>query len=250
MNTSSTLLYAIDLGNSSSKVSLWNEEMDKWEWTQEPVERLTLDEAKSGAPLVVCSVSNKIPRIVSEWTGPTLSLGAETNLPFNSEYDRNGWGSDRMAAVAGAFYLNPKADCLIIDAGTCVTFDYLDSIRGHLAGPISPGLNLRAKAMNAYTGRLPLVTFEDLKPNHLNPFPKTTQDALILGALGGWNVEIKKGIERFKKQKPEGIVYLTGGDSRYFEANPKNRIFAAPLLVFEGMVHLWKWNRTCTDSNG
>jgi len=247
MNFKPSLIYALDVGNSIAKVSLWNEESERWEWTHKSAEVLTLSDAKSGAALVLCSVTKAMPEIVSEWEGAILTLGADTLLPFFSEYDRQNWGSDRMAAVSGAFSRNNQTDALIIDAGTCLTFDYLDSKRGHRGGPISPGLNLRAKAMHAFTGRLPLVDFDNLDPSQLSQFPKSTEEALALGAFRGWKDEIKESIARFKKQKKEGIVYLTGGDSHYFEANPKNRIFAAPHLIFEGMVHLWKWNRSCEN---
>jgi type III pantothenate kinase len=243
MDTKQPLIYALDSGNSNAKVSAWNEAKNSWEWTQKAANSITEAEAKSGFPLVWCGVSKEIPAIVHHWKGPILSLGANTSLPFSSKYDQSKWGADRMAAVAGAFSRNKNADALIIDAGTCITVDYLDSVQGHLGGPISPGLHLRAKAMHAFTGRLPLVNLDGLDPNALPLFPTNTEEALILGAYKGWKNEIEESIHQFKKQKPEGFVYLTGGDSKYFEANPKNRIFAAPLLVFEGMVHIWKWNR-------
>lgn len=113
----------------------------------------------------------------------------------------------------------------------------------HRGGPISPGLHLRAKAMHSFTGQLPLVNLNEFDLKSLPTFPSNTKEALVLGAYTGWKNEIQAHITQFKKQNPDGFVYLTGGDAQYFEANPKNRIFAAPLLVFEGLVHLWKWNR-------
>jgi type III pantothenate kinase len=243
MNSNPSHVYVIDSGNSAAKAGLWNEASGYWEYTLQAADALSEMDSNSGFPLVYCGVSKEIPKIVTQWQGPILSLGADTLLPFSSEYDQSQWGADRMAAVAGAFSRNKEVGALIIDAGSCLTFDYLDSNRGHIGGSISPGLPLRVLAMHEFTGRLPLVNLANLDPSRLTKPPKNTEEAIILGAYEGWKLEISEGIRQFKKQNPEGIVYLTGGDLRYFEANPKNRIFAAPLLVFEGMVHLWKWNR-------
>jgi type III pantothenate kinase len=243
MKSNPSLIYVLDVGNSAAKVGLWNEATQCWDYTHASIDFLTEADAESGFPLIICSVSSEVPRIVRQWKGRVLELGSKTALPFSSEYDLSQWGPDRMAAVAGAFSKKKKCNALIIDAGTCITFDYLDSNRGHYGGPIAPGLHLRAMAMHKFTGRLPLVTLENEDLSCLTTSAKNTQEALILGVFEGWKNEISERIKHFKKQNPKGIVYLTGGDAQYFEANPKNRIFAAPLLVFEGMVHLWKWNR-------
>jgi type III pantothenate kinase len=89
-------------------------------------------------------------------------------------------GPDRIAAVAGAFNLFPLEDILVIDAGTALTFEFLSS-NIYKGGNISPGLQMRFKALNKFTDRLPLVT-----PTEIFSFPgRNTTDAIAAGVITG-----------------------------------------------------------------
>lgn len=243
MQTSSSLLYAIDSGNSSAKYSIWDISNQAWITTHKALEELSIQTVPPTANLIYSRVGSFFPDILSKWPTEPLEINSDIKIPFKTLYDRAQIGPDRIAAIAGAFAQNPTCNTLIIDAGTCITFDVLTEKHGHLGGIISPGLRMRSRAMHEFTGKLPLVQQPQVKWHLDTPYPTNTKDAMVLGAFKGWTAEIQAEIDLFLQQFPEGLVYLCGGDAPYFEAKSKNRIFAAPLLVFEGMVHLWTWNR-------
>ena len=243
MHTSPSFLYAIDSGNSSAKYSIWDIENQTWITTYKELEELNINSVPPSAQLVYSGVGATLPAILSQWPTEPLEINADIHIPFQTRYDRAQIGSDRIAAIAGVFAQNPSCDALIIDAGTCITFDVLSQKQGHLGGVISPGLRMRSQAMHEFTGKLPLIQHTSIKPKTEGSYPTNTKDALARGAFQGWTDEIQAEIDRFLQQFPEGLVYMCGGDASHFEAKSKNRIFAAPLLVFEGLVHLWTWNR-------
>jgi type III pantothenate kinase len=140
-------------------------------------------------------------------------------------------GVDRLAAVCGARELFAEKNCLAIDAGTCITYDFLDDENNYWGGAISPGLAMRFKAMHTFTKRLPLVSSiekEELIGN-------STESCLRSGVLNGALAEMEGIITKYKNLYPDLGVVLCGGDFSYFENNLKPTIFAAPDLVLSGL---------------
>ena len=66
-------------------------------------------------------------------------------------------GADRLANVVAAARHFPGRPVLVVDLGTCITYDVLEGDGTYAGGAITPGMLMRAKAMNAYSARLPLV---------------------------------------------------------------------------------------------
>jgi len=146
-------------------------------------------------------------------------------------------GLDRLAAVVGANYLYPQKNNLVIDGGTCITYDYVDARANYLGGSISPGLKMRYKALNYYTGALPLLN-EDAGFN--NTSGNDTQSAITSGVQNGIKYELEGFIESYRHDKKELNIILTGGDSIFFDTLLKNSIFAPyikiePQLVLKGL---------------
>jgi type III pantothenate kinase len=146
-------------------------------------------------------------------------------------------GLDRLAAVVGANYLYPQKNNLVIDGGTCITYDYVDAGANYLGGSISPGLKMRYKALNYYTGALPLLN-EDAGFN--NTSGNDTQSAITSGVQNGIKYEMEGFIESYQHDKKELNIILTGGDSIFFDTLLKNSIFAPyikiePQLVLKGL---------------
>jgi type III pantothenate kinase len=146
-------------------------------------------------------------------------------------------GSDRLAAVIGAKRVYPGVNNLVIDGGTCITYDYIDSEGNYFGGSISPGLTMRYNALNYFTDGLPLIeTDEGFK----DTYGKTTVTAIQSGVQNGIKYELTGFIERYaKKEEPLNII-LTGGDSIFFDTLLKNSIFAPyikiePYLVLKGL---------------
>jgi len=146
-------------------------------------------------------------------------------------------GLDRLAAVEGAHSLYPQTDCLIIDAGTCITYDGVDAGGNYNGGSISPGLNMRYMAMHNYTSALPLLVAD----GHFNgAYGNSTASAMHSGVQNGLKYELTGFIESYRVSRPELNIILTGGDGIFFDTLLKNSIFAPyiknePYLVLKGL---------------
>ena len=146
-------------------------------------------------------------------------------------------GPDRLAAVIGAAYLYPGKGSLVIDAGTCITYDFVDEKANYFGGSISPGLNMRYKALNYYTAALPLIN-EDADFN--TAYGNDTTTAITSGVQNGVKYELEGFIESYRRQTIELNIILSGGDSIFFAGLLKNSIFAPyiknePYLVLKGL---------------
>ena len=147
-------------------------------------------------------------------------------------------GRDRIAGVAGAQVLFPNRSCLVIDIGTCVTFDVIDAKGMYLGGNISPGVELRLKAMSTFTARLPLVKRGKLGKLIGN----STTSALQLGATSGTLHEIQNFINEARALYKGLNVILTGGDAHFFAEQLKTKIFVNPNLVLIGLNKILEIN--------
>jgi len=146
-------------------------------------------------------------------------------------------GLDRLAAVIGANYLYPGKNSLVIDGGTCITYDWVDATGNYFGGSISPGLNMRYNALNHYTAVLPVVNKDDRFDSNSG---NDTETAIRSGVQNGIKFELNGFIESYIKDKKQLNIILTGGDSIFFDSLLKNSIFAPyienePYLVLKGL---------------
>ena len=143
-----------------------------------------------------------------------------------------------MAAVVAANEQFPGRDILVIDAGTCITYEFIDSQGQYHGGNISPGLQMRFKALHQFTGRLPLVAPQGCTP----ALGKDTETAMRAGVWKGIEYEISGYITAMKHKYPEVLVFLTGGDDFSFDTNVKSVIFADRFLVLKGLNRILNYN--------
>ena len=170
---------------------------------------------------------------------PLLRLNHETPLPIINLYETpRTLGYDRIAAVVGAATIQPGRDLLVVDAGTCITYELLDAGGYYHGGNISPGMQMRFKALHYFTGKLPLVTPEGRSPD----IGKDTETAIRAGVLKGMEYEIAGYIEAVKHKYPELLVFLTGGDDFSFDTSVKSIIFADKFLVLKGLNRILDYN--------
>jgi len=159
-------------------------------------------------------------------------LNLSESLPVTICYETpSTLGRDRLAAICGAKHLFPNTACLVIDAGTCITYDLLDSENKYHGGSISPGIQMRLKAMHEFTGKLPLIDWEDLD----GFIGDSTKASMLQGIKQGLLGESTRQIDLYTEKYPDLRVLITGGDSPFFEKNLKKDIFAAPNLVLIGL---------------
>lgn len=147
-------------------------------------------------------------------------------------------GLDRIAAVVGALMQQPGVPVLIVDAGTCVTYDLLTADGTFVGGNIAPGIRLRLLAMHEHTGKLPLISDEGEIPE----IGFSTETAMRAGAILGVAYEIEGYIARLRETYPELFVFLTGGDALKLAAKIKSRIFVDENLVLTGLNRILQEN--------
>jgi type III pantothenate kinase len=169
-----------------------------------------------------------------ENTGAT-KLDSQKSLPFKLAYRTpDTLGSDRLAVVAGAWHLTPKQNCLVIDAGTCITYDIISKEGIYEGGCISPGLNMRLKAMHQFTNRLPLISSD----NTYGIVGKDTETAIRWGAQTGFLSELDGFIRLFQNNFSALHIYITGGDGAYAHQHLKTETIFDSDLVLKGLFKI------------
>jgi type III pantothenate kinase len=155
-------------------------------------------------------------------------------------------GLDRLAAIIGAARLYPGQSALVIDGGTCITYDWIDARANYYGGSISPGLNMRYKALQHYTAALPLITADS---SEAAGFGTDTASAMRTGVQNGIKYELEGFIRSFSEKEPGNLtVILSGGDSLFFDTLLKNSIFA-PSIVHEPYLVLKGLNAAIQEHN-
>jgi type III pantothenate kinase len=168
-----------------------------------------------------------------------FKMSGTTPTPLIMHYESsNSLGSDRLAASVYAWSMFPSQDTLIIQAGTCFTYDLVTHASEYIGGAISPGLDLRFQALNTFTGKLPLVKKKEI--NFL--IGVTTEQSILSGIMNGSIAEIDATIDQYRHIYPRLNVVMGGGDTFYFDKKLKNRIFAIENLVLRGLNLIIEYN--------
>tara|TARA_B110000003_G_scaffold276446_1_gene322952 strand:+ start:2483 stop:3208 length:726 start_codon:yes stop_codon:yes gene_type:complete len=168
-----------------------------------------------------------------------LSLNSSTQLPFKNLYTSpSSLGNDRIALAAAAVSIYPLKNSLVIDAGTCITYDFLNSNSEYLGGAISPGIEMRYKALHQYTSKLPLLTKE--RVNKLTG--SSTLDSIHSGVINGVACEIEGVIAQYREDFYDLTVVLTGGDTKFLSKQLKNSIFANQNFLLLGLNKILTFN--------
>ncbi len=210
----------VDIGNSSVKVALFNgDEMRLRERLREDattqlarmVQGLDIDAC---AYSVVGNAGHDVEALLHKISKTTpLYVKGTTPTPLINDYDTPATlGADRLAAAVGASQLCPGCNLLVIDVGTCITYDYVSESGHYLGGDISPGLGMRMRALHQQTARLPLVASTGETPS----IGTTTETAIRAGVIQGIDFEICGYIQSMKSTHNNTHIFLTGGNSYRF----------------------------------
>ena len=236
----------IDIGNTCVKLVCFNDGKVVEEQRTDKDDAVALQSFCSRYPFsrgICSSVSN----ISEEYSAALSSLpfsmmefkSGITRVPIINKYNTPlTLGSDRLAAVVGANWLQPGRDVLVIDIGTCVTFDFINSIGEYLGGNISPGPTMRLKALNHFTARLPFVERRGDTPD----FGTDTTTAIRSGVMNGIKYEIEGYIHSFLAKYPQLFVYLTGGVHLNLQFSENLSIFADDFIVPKGLNRILEYN--------
>jgi len=232
----------VDIGNTKIKAALFkNGEVEKLEQFQSQAIMLEWAKNQNFDKAIFSSVGKKEnKKVIKHCLGniPIIYFSHQTPIPLKNKYDTpETLGLDRLAASIGGTTLYPNINTLVIDAGTCITFDFVDANNIYKGGSIHPGIYMRIRAMHSFTQRLPMV-----KINEKASFLSTnTKNCLQAGAFWGTVSEIERMIERYQKLGALSVL-LTGGDAQLLANAIKKQIFVRPLLVLEGLNQILDWN--------
>ena len=236
----------IDVGNTRVKVALFEGDslltLDSFELKDIFIQLKDLEENNEIDKAIISSVANisdidlkKIERLFQ-----LVYLSQATEVPFINEYaTKNTLGVDRMALASAAVLKYPNKNVLVIDAGSCITYDFISDKGVFKGGSISPGIEMRYRALNRFTDKLPLLNLVDEFPMIGN----TTELAIHSGVLTGLIIEINGIIEEYNLRFEKLTVVLTGGDTIFLAKRLKNSIFANPNFLLVGLNNILIQNR-------
>ena len=233
----------LDIGNTSTKLAVFDGPRKLHIARINELSREEIEKAMAGfyiAKAIVSSVRNMPP--INDLLSSTIPyvhfLSYKTKLPIKIEYETpETLGTDRIAGAAGAFSLFSGDKILLIDAGSAITYDFIsDGI--YKGGNISPGLSMRLRALNTFTGKLPLI---DLTEIYTNP-GRNTSDAILAGVITGVTYEINEYIRTFKKQNTDFKIILTGGDCGFLKGKINHQFTYMPDIVIDGLNYILEYN--------
>ena len=235
----------IDIGNTVAKLVAFSgsEPLEETRTSNETLAALPAFASKyafkCGILSSVRDITPEAERQLGQLRIPILRFSSTTPIPITNRYKTPGsLGSDRIAAAIGASSLKPDKDLLIIDAGTCITYEVIDAQGNYWGGNIAPGMQMRLHALHEHTARLPLVSAEGPVPG----MGYDTETAIRSGVLRGMKYEIEGYIKSMRAKYPKLLVFLTGGDKINFDSKIKNIIFADKYIVPRGLNKILDYN--------
>jgi type III pantothenate kinase len=168
-----------------------------------------------------------------------LVLSANTKLPFENLYGTpSTLGIDRIALVSASVEQFPSNNVLIIDAGTCITYDFINDANQYLGGAISPGIRTRYTSLNNLTANLPLLETEQPK----NIIGDSTETSIHSGIINGIIFEIDGVVNEYQKKYSDLTIILTGGDAKFLSKRLKSSIFANSNFLLKGLNYILQFN--------
>jgi len=169
----------------------------------------------------------------------TLILDAKAQLPFTNNYKTpKTLGVDRIALVCASVEKYSNHNVLIIDAGTCITYDFITNQNVYLGGAISPGIEMRYKSLNNLTANLPLLETKAPK----NIIGNSSKESIHSGVINGVLIEIDGAVQEYDKKYEDLTVILTGGDTDFLSKRLKSSIFANSNFLLEGLNFILEFN--------
>lgn len=241
----------IDIGNTRTKIAIFDQSSIIKKMVVSDISNSLLSDINNEFCIhgIIIStvkriVDDVIINTINKWNKLFIQLSYETNLPIGNDYKTpETLGQDRIASVIGATHFFPKGNCLVIDAGTCITYDFINLNQTYIGGSISPGLSMRYRGMHEFTASLPL-----LNKQRLNTFVGyNTVTSMQTGVDYGLSFEIQGFIQKYFTNFGQVKVIMTGGDAEYLASMIKYEIFVNPDLVLIGLDKILNYNAKLLD---
>ncbi len=231
----------VDVGNTRVKTAIFKDEkiikhyiFDKSEIISTIKNIISEYEIKSGIISSVGKLSAndvlELQRILN-----LIELNHQTKVPFVNKYETpKTLGVDRIALVSAGVQKFPNKNVLIIDAGTCITYDFVTKNAEYLGGAISPGIKIRYQALHDYTAKLPLLETQEIE----NFIGNNTKNSIHSGVINGIINEIEGIIGQYQQKYENLTIVLTGGDMFFLSKQLKSPIFANSNFLLEGLYKI------------
>lgn len=229
----------VDIGNSSVKLGVFQKRELVFEQTSQQLTAAMLSQLCVQFQVknsLISTVKNEISDLEQCLMAQSryIRFSHTTPVPIQNLYESpHTLGLDRLAALVAVSAVCPQKNTLVIDAGTCITYDMLTADSRYFGGSISPGLTMRLKALHECTGRLPLVA---LDINFSELVGRTTEQSILSGVLQGTLGELVSIIEKYQQRYSDVRVVLCGGDAHFFDTQLKNSIFAGNVSLIPNLV--------------
>lgn len=233
------MLLTIDVGNSRIKVAVFehNKQVDFFIFeTNEALKNFeNIFQKYPNLQKIILSSVGKLDEEVVNFIKSqfqTEIIDHKSKFPFTNLYATpETLGIDRMVLAAGATLIYPNQNKLIIDAGTCITYDFVNAENQYLGGAISPGIKIRYKSLNNYTSKLPLLTLSE----DFEIIGNSTKSAIHSGVINGVIFEIEGFISQYSLKNQDLTIILTGGDAEFLAKRLKSTIFANSNFLLESL---------------
>ena len=229
----------IDIGNTFVKVAVFNQNKIVFSDQSSALSQSIIYQIKEKhhpQNLIISSVKEDLDTNIEELKNDFnyIRFDQFSLTPIQNNYKSKATlGLDRLAAIIGAQYLYPKQKVMVIDAGTCITYDVINDKGEYNGGSISAGLEMRFKALHEFTSKLPLISFDE---NFNENYGSNTPNSISSGVINGVLFEVEGFIQQQLKCSQNTKIILCGGNSTFFESRFKNSIFAHLILHEPNLV--------------
>ena len=236
----------IDVGNTRTKIAVFKQDklievfFSNLENLEKEIKNI-FENYKINDAIIskVADVSSSLVEFLEKSTN-LLQLNHTTKVPFKNNYKTpSTLGLDRIALISGAVNKYNNQNTLVIDAGTCITYDFVDKKSEYFGGAIAPGLVMRYKSLHHFTAKLPFLETENPKSFIGN----STQESIHSGVVNGVIQEIEGIINQYKNKFLDLTVVLTGGDTKFLSKQLKSSIFANQNFLLEGLNEILIFNK-------
>lgn len=235
-------IFIIDAGNSFIKVATF------FEGQLHDLQRFSsVDISKFAHHIKSCKGKFVLSSVLSDdKTGEIRALlpevfvlKSDSKVPLPINYGTtNTLGVDRLGNAVYAYNHSETDYSIVVDIGTCIKFDVVEKNNGYLGGSISPGIQLRYKSLNDYTGKLPLLS----NKSRVDYVGTSTNHSIQSGVMNGINAEINEMMRKYRERFSSLTFFMTGGDAQNFDILPKNDIFAVENLTLIGLYEIYQQN--------
>ena len=236
----------VDIGNNFFKLGIFQNSNLIFSFSEKngaidvEIEKIISKYSEITSALISNVSSIKINDILYRFNINIYELDSTFIFPFKLNYQTTGTlGNDRLALAAAATILFPNSNNLVIDAGTCITVDFIDNNNHFMGGSISPGVKMRYDSLNHYTSNLPLLKNE----NNFDYPGNSTNASIHAGIIGGVSNEINGFIKQINSKNEKVNVILTGGDAKILSKTLKITIFANQNFILEGLNSILNLNK-------